>query len=286
MKVPVSWPSNVTGMRTVCPASRASDWAGLGRSVVSPPASRPSRLTTTTDLNARELATSCLRMELSEPMSLTVKVSTNVSATPIRALMRSANRELTSVRRRSSMPSPAESASRAAAIANSATGTAAHSPSTHAMRLPMRLVKAVQPIPLASCTYFPQCIHTFARRLCDASAIGKLCAEWPVAECALFHGTHRLDARERLYGGISVALYAAATRSRHAGHCSSTRARRDRAKQLSLAGQKGIDQRRESGSEQLEWPDLAAPTQKQTGLQDIEAREADTHQRLFHLAFG
>jgi hypothetical protein len=38
-------------------------------------------------------------------------------------------------------------------------------------------VKAVQSIPLASSTYFPQCIHTFARRLCDASAIGKLSAE-------------------------------------------------------------------------------------------------------------
>ena len=62
--------------------------------------------------------------------------------------------------------------SRAAAIANSTTGMAAHSPKTHAMRLPMRLVKAVQPIPLASCTYFPQCIPTSAQPLCDASDIG------------------------------------------------------------------------------------------------------------------
>src|SRR5882757_879836 len=140
-------------------------------------------------------------------MSPTVKVSTMVSATPRRDLMTSAYRELTPERRRSSTAAPEELASRAATIANSITGTAAHSPSTHAMRLPMRLVKAVQPIPLASCTYFPQCIHTVARRLCDASAIGKLCAEWAVGECALFHGTHRLDPCERLYSGISVALH-------------------------------------------------------------------------------
>src|SRR5882757_4801600 len=172
-------------------------------------------------------------------MSPTVKVSTMVSATPRRDLMTSAYRELTPERRRSSTSAPAELASRAAAIANSTTGTAAHSASTHAIRLPMRLVKAVQPIPLASCTYFPQCIHTFARRLCDASSIGKLCAEWPVAECALFHGTHRLDARQRLYCGISVALYAPATRSRDTDHRGGNRTRRDCTEDLPFARQQG-----------------------------------------------
>ncbi len=116
MKVPVNCPSRVTGMSTVCPASRASDCAGLGRNVVSPSASTPSRLTTTTDLKARELVTWWRSWELSGPMSPTVNVSTMVSATPMRERITSAYRELTPVSRRSSDCAPAEFASRATAI--------------------------------------------------------------------------------------------------------------------------------------------------------------------------
>src|SRR4051812_27397703 len=117
----------------------------------------------------------------------------------------------------------------------------------------------------------PMKYRAFAVNAVPAAVNAKLCAEKAVGECALslsssWDGTQRLQPCKRLYSGIRVALYAPSPRAYSTDHCRGHGARRDRAIVFTLSDEKRIDQRHEHGAEQLEWPDLSAPSQQQTRL--------------------
>ncbi len=62
--------------------------------------------------------------------------------------------------------------------------------------------------------------------------------------------------------------------------------RGDCAKEFALAREEWIDQRHDERTQQLNRPNVPAPSELQAGLEYVEAGEAHTLQRLLHLAFG